>query len=226
MSLRYLAHRVRSSEVDGGGSSLSGHSATSDMILRPTIKCDGVCGSCTCTSLAETTVRRREFKTFSTSNSTVRSSSAENLACVTIFLKHSFTHLTRCSNTPPHHGALGTLKIHFSPQRALAAALNILPLSLRIWWGTPLLATKCRKLLRKAEWSDRIQGPCRLLSHHSTIEADPDLLHASFALDIERAGKVNTRECEWQCLFDSEEWKWGWSGCVVGHSFMPPACGE
>ena len=44
MSLRYLARQVRSSEVDGGGSSLSGYGPTSDMILRPTIKCDEVSG--------------------------------------------------------------------------------------------------------------------------------------------------------------------------------------
>lgn len=99
--------------------------------------------------------------------------------------------------------------------------MNVLPLSLTIWLGHPLLATKRRKLLKKAGVCHEVQ----MDSSYNTacVDANPNLLHSSFTPDIERSGKVNTRECERWCLFDTEGWKWGWSWCTIRKPFMSPA---
>ena len=39
--------------------------------------------------------------------------------------------------------------------------------------------------------------------HTAGIEADPDLLHASFTLDIEGSSEINARKCErWRLVHD------------------------
>jgi hypothetical protein len=58
------------------------------------------------------------------------------------FLIHRLVQWTILSNTPPHHGAFGTLIIHFTVLTDLAAALKILALSESILRGRPLLAMK------------------------------------------------------------------------------------
>ena len=131
--------------------------------LRPTRRCEGVSGSSK--SSVDRYVRGRELRTASTSTKAVVSSSRESLARPIDFLKQRFTALTMRSKTPPHHGALGRLNVHWTPMPAkydftsgwltiafiwLAAASKVRPLSDNIRCGIPRLAMNLFMHRRKA----------------------------------------------------------------------------
>ncbi len=66
-------------------------------------------------SSLETYEMGRELMTHSTSVIKVISSSGVSLALPTIFLRQCLVVRIMRSNTPPHHGALGRLKVHVIP---------------------------------------------------------------------------------------------------------------
>ena len=111
------------------------------------------------------------------------SSSYENLDRPRTFLSHRLVDLTSLSNSPPHHGALGTLNLHSMPIPwknfrthgldntlfiILAAALNVFPLSEIISAGKPLLELNHLKLQMKvcADISLTISKWMALITQH------------------------------------------------------------
>ena len=105
-----------------------------------------------------------EFRIIYTSVRVVRSSSYDNLALPTVFLRHRFVDLIILSNNPPYHGTFSRLKHHCKPMlllycltsgwvntecMILSTDLNVFPLSDTILHGNPLLAVKRLKLCKK-----------------------------------------------------------------------------